>query len=57
MVANDCKLQLCLLTDNDDANQIRERDLRKPVIRDIGGSVAKSFMVLKMFTLCCQFDL
>lgn len=57
MVANDCKLQLCLLTDNDDANQIRERDLRKPVIRDINGSVAKSFMVLKMFTLCCQFDL
>lgn len=57
MVANDCKLQLCLLTDNDDANQIRERDLRKPVIRDISGSVAKSFMVLKMFTLCCQFDL
>lgn len=54
MVARDCKLQLHLLTGSDDANQIRELGSRKLVIRVTSGSVARSFINLKICTLSRQ---
>lgn len=39
---------------SDDSNQIMELGSRKPVVRVTSGSVARSFINLIIFTLCCQ---